>query len=214
MPRQRSKISYRRKKRTITRRYRRKGTFMARKVNIGKQLYFFKRYGNDFQLTGQANNPLYSPYISTQLFRFNQIVNYNDFTSLFDQYRITHVQLKVWFKYNGSFNGVFPKFYWYSDYDDTILPTDLNEFRQHQKVRMAQLNLNRPLVINIKPALLVESYRSPVSVGYLPKWRQLIDMSAPDVPHYGLKWAIDNFSDPACIIQIETRYWFQCRQPS
>lgn len=187
---------------------------MARKENVGRQLYYFKRFGNDFSLAGQANNPLYTPYISTQLFRFNQIVNHTDFVNLFDQYRITHCQVIVWFKYAGAFNGVLPRFYWYADYDDTILPSDLNEFRQHSKCKVAQLNLNRPIVINIKPAVLVESYRSPVSTGYLPKWRQLIDMSAPDVPHYGLKWAIDKFDDPVASIHMETRYWFQCRQPS
>lgn len=203
-----------RKRTTKSKKVSRALTSGARKTNIGRQLYYFKRFGNDFSLAGQANNPLYAPYISTQLFRFNQIVNHTDFVNLFDQYRITHCQVKVWFKYNGAFTGVCPRFYWYADFDDTILPTDLNEFRQHSKCKVAQLSLNRPIVINVKPAVLVESYRSPVSTGYLPKWRQLIDMSAPDVPHYGLKWAIDLFNDPAASIHMETRYWFQCRQPS
>lgn len=185
---------------------------VARNININKDIHFFKRWTTPGSVTGAVGN---SPYLTSATTSLSAIVGVSDFTNLFDQFRITHWQLRFYLKVDPSAqaaaSAIYPKLYTCTDFDDSTVPATLNELRERTKTKVAVLNPNRPVIINVKPAVLTLAYRTAVLSSYQPKWKQWLDMGAPDVPHYGLKWALDNFTNTNYTVDVEQRLWFQCR---
>lgn len=165
--------------------------------------------------TGLAGNALHAPYITGWNFTFAQLANASEFTTLFDQYMISHIQVRWYMKVDPSAQSpgiaTFPKLYTITDHDDSDAPPALNNFREHSKCRVHVLNPNRAVVVNLKPAVLNNTYVSGVSNGYSPKWRQWIDGANTNVPHYGIKWAIDDFTNTNYRLENEIIYWFACK---
>lgn len=166
-------------------------------------------------------------------FLFNLIKGYSEFTALYDRYRITSIQLNVTLitdptaanptninatnattYYNNPTNW-YPKFWYVRDYDDDTTIT-LAVMRERSGVKMFIMRPNKVYRINVRPAILNQTYRTSTTTGYAPKWRQWIDMAQTDVPHYGLKWILDTQGlDPSDSypfkIRIEYKYFFTCK---
>lgn len=186
----------------------------ARFTNLKNQVYFFKRNAGLFTYSGNAlNNPL----IVAQAFSFQQLAGSGEFTSLFDQYMITHVQLKFFLRIDPSAQSAslanIPRLYWFTDHDDDTAPPNLNAFREHQRLKITPMSLYKPVTINVKPSILSQVYRTISTTGYAPKWHTWIDCAQIDVPHYGLKWAIDDLTNTNYRVDVETVFWFRTRAP-
>jgi len=182
---------------------------------VGRQLAvhkFCRMQATPFSITGNA---AYNPYGYGQTFSLDQLVNNSEFTALFDFYRITHVQVKFFFEHDPGAQSAaaafWPKLYTVIDHDDSNAMTTLNEAREHGRCQVRVLNPNRPTIINIKPSCLTEVYRSAITTSYIPKYRQWIDMAAPNVPHYGLKFMVDNFTNTNYSLRQEVKMWFECK---
>lgn len=201
------------RKRTIRkpRRVARKRT--VSRANLRNDIYYFRRWiRNPETIVGNAT---YNPYISAYAFTFNQLVNVGEFTSLFDQYMITRIQVRWFLRIDPSAQTAatasYPRHYCFKDWDDSGLPIDLNAFREHSKCQVRVMHPNRPIVVTYKPAVLIQLYETLTNAAYGPKWRQWIDCNDPDVPHYGLKWAIDDLTNTNYRVTTEVRYWFKMR---
>jgi len=163
-----------------------------------------------------------------QAFKFDQIRVPADFTSLYDQYRINGVSVRIMLITNpdgvwqtnvnpavGTPTNWFPVLWYLTDLDDDVAPT-LDNIREKQGVKCLRLKPNTVHKIFIKPRVLTPSYKSGVTFGYSlsgPKW---IDMVNTDVQHYGLKGVIDTLGinplDTAPFqVRIEHKYYFSCR---
>lgn len=182
------------------------------RVNRGRDVHYFRRNFNFGDLPGNA---VHAPYLAANTFSFSQLPNVIEFTSLFDRYMITHVQLKFFLTIDPSAqaaaSAVYPRMWWVRDYDDSIAPGSLDSLREHAKVSTKILTPNRPVIVNIKPAVLSETYRSALATTYSPKWRTWIDCGATDCPHYGLKYGIDNFTNTNYVLRVEGIMWFACK---
>lgn len=163
------------------------------------------------------------------VFQLNDIELPSEFGNLYDRYMITHVQARIQLVTNPDavlptnvtswpgniYTGAnfYPKFWWCPDYDDSSVES-LDDLKQRAKTKCIVLQPNRMFLVNLKPAVLVQSYGSVISTGYSPKWRQWVDMENRNVAHYGYKYVIDaNGYTPTTPfkIRIEYKYWFTCK---
>lgn len=188
--------------------------------------HVYSRYATtptDFDVSGIE-------YDFAETFQFGNIKGYTEFNNLYDRYRITCVQLQITLITNpnatwvlnaaptpGLANGTnwFPKFWYCRDYDDSV-PINVAAMRERSNVKNFVLRPNKEYKINVRPAILNQTYRTELSTGYSPHWKQWIDMVDDNVPHYGLKWCIDTQGiDPSDTypfkLRVERKYFFTCK---
>lgn len=193
------------------------GTMVRRRLRT-PMVHSFKRMARDgFSYTGNvAYNPLLVTW-SANWINLALVVNASDFANLYDQYRINFVVFKVWLKIDPgaqtAATASYPKLYWYRDYDDNTAPGSLNEMRENVKCKVAVLNPNRPITIKFKPNTLQLLYQSTIANQFKPVFGQWLDMSSTNTPHYGIKVAIDDLTNTNYKVEVETTFYFQCRQP-
>lgn len=182
---------------------------------MNKDVHFFRRSFAQIAPGAFSGNAAYNPYLNVYSFNLAQLPGVTDFSNLFDRYMITHVQLRFYLKIDPSAQtaatATYPKLYTVKEYDDSSTPTTLDQLREHNKCQVRVLFPNRPVIVNIKPAVLSEVYRGVATTSYTPKWKQWIDMENRDVPHYGLKWGIDDFTNTNYKLDIEGKMWFACK---
>lgn len=182
-------------------------------TNLRNQVYYFRRMGtNPGSFSGNA---IHIPLTQGWSWNLGQIVNAGEFSSLFDHYSITCIVVKFYLKIDPSAQtpgtASYPRLYYCRDYDDATAPASLNELREHQHTQVRVLFPNRPISIKLRPAVLDQVYRGVGTVSYTPVWKQWIDMAQTDVPHYGLKWAIDDFTNTNYRVDTETTFYFKCK---
>lgn len=203
-------VSKKKKRATKKRFYKRRRVINP---NLKRDIYYFKRYiSNPETITGNA---VHAPYLAGYSFNLGQLPNVGEFTALFDQYRITYIQVKFFLKIDPgaqtAATASYPRIFYCRDYDDDVLPPSLNVLREHNRTSVRVLHPNRAVTVGFKPAIADLIYSSPTSSAYSPQWKQWIDCNNSAVPHYGLKWAIDDFTNTNYRLSTEVRYWFQCR---
>lgn len=164
-------------------------------------------------ITGAAG---FAPYVSNFTVNLAGVVNSTEFGNLFDQYRITYCVVKHYLKVDPSAQAAatanYPKLFWYRDYDDSATPT-INEIRENTKCRVAILRPDRPIVWKFKPNTLRLMYQSGVTNQFSPTWGAWLDCSTLTTPHYGFKYAIDDFTNTNYKLETEVKVYFECRQP-
>lgn len=183
-------------------------------AGVNQQTHRFKRQFLALAVTGNAAfTPAYLNAFSVNL---GLLPGVSDFANLYDEYRIDFVKHKVFLSTPPeaaplSSSNSFPIAYWAIDKDDDTPPASLDEIRQHGNVQTAMLTNERPIIITYKPSCLVQAYRTAVSTGYSAKQGQWIDMAGTNVPHYGLKFGLNDFTNTAFKVIIETTLWVSMR---
>jgi len=206
----------------------RAGTFRARKrIGFSLNTHSFSRYGEagtvTFNAIGQA--------VDFE-FKFNQIINYTEFSTMFDNFRIDYVVLKLQLISNpyaaaqintannvqltstyANSNNWFPKLWYIRDYDGGG-SENLSTMKERQGAKFFVMKPNREYSIKVVPKVAVQTYRTSTSTGYAPK-RLFLDINnGLDVPHYGIKTVFDTLGiDPVDGFQVrwETKFYFTCK---
>lgn len=205
---------------------------MARKrvarsrVFPSRDVHSFKRWAATNTVLGSTTSTDGKGFAET--FTMNKLPSYTEFDTLYDRYMLTTVVVRVqlisnpdansWMGGNVTSNAQnwYPKFWYYPDYDDDTAPTSFDEVKQISKVKHFVLRPNKEYKIVIRPAINMQTYRTSTTTGYAPKWNQWIDIAQTDVPHFGLKYWIDNNGiDPAdsmpVTVRLERLYYFKCK---
>lgn len=191
--------------------------------NPSTNLHHFKRYTGAFDIQNSATTTE-KPY--AMVFTFNQLINYSEFETLYDRYRIDYIDVKLQLQTNPDSDHVigndavinetnfYPKLWWIKDYDDSSADT-LTELRQRAGAKYRIMKPNSEVKIRVRPAILNQTYRTSTTTGYAPKWRQWIDFAQVDVPHYGLKINLDlngrANTEQFYILRVETQFHFTCK---
>lgn len=162
---------------------------MSRQVHLFKRTAYLGNQTATISVAGAA-----TPIAVAHSFSLSQLPNYSEFTALFDQYKITGAKLTYTpattvgvsdpTVANAAVNG-YSRIHSVIDYDDTNTPTSedqLLEYGSHKSSPPFKVHTRY-----LKPKMLQEIYRSAISTAYAPRSNTFIDMSAPDVPHYGVK---------------------------
>lgn len=183
-----------RKRRTT----RKRTTRNLRKRNLSRQIHNFKRtfyvgtYTASISALGVA-----TPIAQGLQFNLNQLPSSGEFQSLYDQYKINGVKLKIT---PATSEGIlsplagtaqplgFSPLHTVLDFDDATVPTSedqLLEYGSHKQTAPFRSHTRY-----FKPKCAMQVYRSATSTAYRPISSQWLDMSYVDVPHYGVKvWA-------------------------
>lgn len=199
-------------KRALGRMLGKKSTYRkAAKVNLRKDLHYFKRHTT---LPNIPSDGATLVRLGCWTFKLNDLPNYGEYINLFDRYMITHVKLRIRVQNDpasqSSSTSNYPQLFYVRDYDDSLTPSNLSEIREHSRMQSCMLTPYKERVINIKPSVLTNLNDN---VGYVlsPKWKQWIDCNSSTVPHYGIKFGIDNLINPNYNVLIRATYYFRCK---
>lgn len=144
-------------------------------------------------------------------FRLSDLPAYGEFQNIFDQYRINWVDYIFVLKSPVTAGTPLPILYYAEDHDSDTAPA-LADIVQAQNVQIITFGTNRTMVkLRVKPNALRQVYRSALTTGYerAPNGVWLDCYSAYDVPHYGVKYFIQNYNSTtadANIIDVVLRY--------
>lgn len=192
--------------------------------------------GTVYRYTRYATDPLDIDLNSTSQaygseFALQNVKSYSEFSSLYDTFMITGVQMKIYLISNPSsalvtnnnggtplsalFNPTnwYPKLWYINDTDDSVA-VSLSSMRERQGVKVKVLKPDKPVTLFIRPSVAVQTYRTLTTTGFAPK-RMYLDMATGyNVPHYGFKYAFDtNGIDPQDTypfkIRIEYKYYLK-----
>lgn len=205
-------------RRRLTKRYRRK----ARGARVtGTHVFSRRLAANTLEINGL--------YLANQwVFKFGDILEHTEFSSLFEKYRIDSVVMKFQLINNpntayplntASSSSVaastnwFPKM-WYAIDDDGGVTDTISTMKERQGVRCRILEPNKTVTVVIRPKIRVLAYNTATTTGTVPK-RATIDMADHLVPHFGLSTVIDtNGIDPQDTypfkVNVEMQYKFSC----
>jgi len=156
-------------------------------------------------------------------FRLSDVVNYSEFTTLFDQFMLTKCVVTLRLVTNPDSAAVtnlvtpvqitnwYPQVWYVPDYDDSGAET-LDSIKERIGVKRRTLKPDSVVRIVIRPKILVQTYVTAIATGYAPK-RMFVDCDQSTVPHYGLKTVIDCMGlDPSdtypFVIAQERQYFF------
>jgi len=127
-------------------------------------------------------------------FNLAQCQQYLDFSSLFDQYKILKVKLRIMFHSNiAQINNaaVLPSIYYVVDSDDATAPGNRNAVLRQEGAKMKVLKGNT-LTLTIRPNQLINvntTTAGSTSIGLYKGWTNCADTR---VNHFGLKMWIEN----------------------
>lgn len=148
-------------------------------------------------------------------FSLDQVINYTDFTAMFDKYRIAAV--KVTFRYNHNVSTVsgvtsLPSVYAYVDNDDSTVPTQ-PVVRENMLTREKRFTSSRPSVSwYFRPRPVMEAF--PLSY-VVPRRAPFLDAASISTPHYGLKGYFANALLPAeqrtTVFNVDVTYYIALR---
>lgn len=188
-------------------------TGIAGRVNLRNQVHFFKR---SCGLLSQAQSiAIGGVYTTAFSFKLADLPGVGDFENLFDFYRISfvklHFQLSTTPDAGAAATASYPVMYYTRDYDDAAVPLSINDIYQRGNMKRVVLHPNKLVTVTLKPAVNDLVYKTALASSYTPKWREWIDMSNTDVPHFGLKIGLENWTHPSAGLFVRAEYWFQCK---
>lgn len=160
-------------------------------------------------------------------FALSDVNSHSEFTTLYDQYRLTGVMCYVQLLNNpdstyylqsgtaGNASNFYPRIWWSEDRDDSTTPT-LDELKQRQGAKSGILQPNKMMKIWTKPSILIQTWgASAITTGYEPRF-SWIDMANPSVQHFGMKFFVDFqglTSVTNYLVRFDYKYFFECKQP-
>jgi hypothetical protein len=137
-------------------------------------------------------------------FALNQVPASTEFTTLFDKYRITSIDLT--FSYwrtghpPGTTDDVWPAMYLFMDDDDSAIPTTKSEVLERMSVQRVSFSpMRQTISVKITPRWVQSRAGTSTNIAPLNSW---IDMSTPGVQHYGVKAWVDYYNSSSGNVQI------------
>lgn len=152
--------------------------------------------------------------------------NAAELVALYDQYVIEKVELSLWtgntMSQTGTIDtgvGTLQNYYahplpligWAPDMDDAT-NTSITQLQQYSQYKCKQLGASTPLRTSVVPCCADTIYRPGATSAYARAPKQAINCSYQDVPHYGVKFAIDGFqAGNAAALQVDTYISLQAK---
>jgi len=210
-----------RKRRISTRRRR---TLARPRKGVLPKFYTFKRSGLDVApiIDATAGN---TDSFGSYTFTLNSLPNYTEFTTLFDQYRITNIRA-MWMpnvrtntpsSASSTLLGTVPPLITVVDYDDNTA-VDYLALMQYSNAKVHEGF--SPFSMSFRPNASLAAYSGAFTSYAAASRNQWYDVASPSIQFYGLKWA--SFPYPATAVypagtslywDIMFTYTIDCRYP-
>lgn len=167
----------------------------AMKGTPNTQVFTFTRKA-DFYAYAGGNSAVYGGY----QFSLNSLLNYTEFTSLFESFKINSVNVKFYLMIDPGasaatniLQGYYPRLFTMIDEDDAAVPANITECREYGNVRTDVMMPTKPVSIWLKPKCASTTYATSLVSAYEVRKAAWLDCQAngPQVPHYGLKWGLE-----------------------
>lgn len=199
----------RRPRRNLRKRVMRRATA---RTSIGHQFTRIDWRQNAFQLTGAGGVTL-----GAYTFKLSDLPNYTEFTSLYDQYKINKVQVTFIPKINGAMlnaGAQLPVIHSMIDSSDATPPATLAEMMENEDVKSTRGNQLHKRYFT--PKCQTKLYEGIGTDGYAVSRRNpFISTDDPAVPHYALKWCIENpvsGGDIYWYCDVKVKYYLSMRE--
>lgn len=218
-------IRYRRRPRKVMRRKPRK--VAVRRNRLQRQVHMFKRIVNLGQYTASITSgsvPTISPVSKAFSFQLSDLPNVSEYTSLFDQYKITGIKLRIVPRTAMTTQGVvtgttapvgYGQVVTAIDYDDAANPIAKDTLLEYGSAKYTSSNKIHSRYF--KPKVLNAVWVNIASTGYSPVKAPWIDQANNNLPHYGLKMWIDapensgGGSNSSISYDVYATYYFMCK---
>jgi len=205
------------------RRYKQRARAM-RSARVNRMIHSFKRMVSLGTYTATATSVTDTPVAKAFSFQLTDLPNVTEYSSLFDQYKISGVQLrivpKVAMTTQGSSTGTiqtvgYGQVVTAIDFDDAANPTAKDELLQYQNAKVTQAS--RLHTRFIKPRILDTVWVNSISSGYQsvrPGW---VDLANTNMPHYGIKLWVDapansgGTTSSSVAYDVYAVYYFKCK---
>lgn len=175
---------------------------IRKRTGIKQPVQYFKRtlYAKGYKVSSTTADTFLSFPAS-----LGQVPNSSEFVALYDQYKICGIKWTLMPRTTEAGvttnSGVVGSVI---DYDDSNVPTATDQLAQYQNFRMTRGNMIHKRYF--KPAISQLMYQSGVINAYGPKKGAWIDITYPDVPHYGLKAVIQQ-TDSVLTYDLKVDYY-------
>lgn len=129
-------------------------------------------------------------------FQLDDVPSATDFTNLFDNYRVTGVEVEFVYSVNSAVQAATaPVMTIALDHDDATAPTGYGAIAQHDTAKTVTLVDGGIHRVRIPfPRVAQSAYNGSVFTSYVQgKANQWIDNTSANVPHYGLKFWMAGF---------------------
>lgn len=207
--------------------YNRKRRYNKRKYTnkLRRQVHMFKRIVSLGTYTA-SNTPLGGSSAVQKGFSFqlSDLPNVSEYSSLFDQFKITGVKLrivpKVGMTTQGSSTGTvatvgYGQVVTAIDYDDAAAPISKDSLLEYGSAKYT--SVSRIHTRYIKPKVLNAVWVNIASTGYSPVRAPWIDQANTNLPHYGIKMWIDppensnGTTNSSVAYDVYATYYFMCK---
>lgn len=178
------------RKRRVSRRRTVRRKRMVRSKGLRQPVHYFKRV----QFTTSAITVSGTAVFGASAFELQNIPNASEFTSLYDQYKITGIRYSILPRGNSAdigtsaTQGNMGRIFSVLDYDDSTAPASFNEMTQYQNVKMT--NNAQTHTRYLKPRFNLDVLSGSVSLTANAPRTGWIDCSTADVKHRGVKFGI------------------------
>lgn len=191
--------------------------------NFDKVIYPYKQYCDTATLT---NSFITSSTVGTNYawqFTLDMLPQVATFAALYDVYRIAKVEFCIrpraiinapinssqgTLAGGGYLNNVLVAV----DHDDANAPTSFNALREYGNAKEYQLATGRPIKFTFVPAVAQQIYNGVVAASG-ERFAPWIDMGNTNVPHYGVKVAMQPMATNSIVTcDITVRYMIECKQ--
>lgn len=176
--------------------------------SLRQPVQYFKRstYSSGFQMNSTTND-IHGVYY----FTLNSVPGVSDFTGLYDQYRIMAVKWSLIPRGNASditpagtaaaqSVGVFSCL----DYDDSTALTGITQYLQYQNHKMTRSHQVHSRYL--KPKINAEILNNTTIANAL-NTRGWLDVQAADIPHYGIKYCLQQAPNSAQQFDLKVDYY-------
>lgn len=176
-----------------------------RRGRTDRRFHSFKRVTQASTLFGNATGAIE--------FRLNELPNYTEFTNLFDKYRIKGVSIALVPRvtsYDANPNATLvaqPMIHTAVDYNDSTAPANSVELMQYDtyKCTVGSQIHRRYFSPRVSNTVFRTALSSAYSMGSNKQWLDCTTGGA-DLPHFCLKWVIDNASLETSFLVYKTFY--------
>lgn len=177
----------RNKKRYVPGRYAKK-MYRKSKLNkyIAQPIHYFKR---SVWLPAWVTTTAGVDTFTGLNFKISQLPQFNEFTVLYDQYKINGVKLEIVPQFDSANVGaigtnVVSQNFLINDYDDSTVPTTMDTLLQNQTVKRS--SSTRIMKHYIRPCVAQQIFNTGITSTYGAR-RGFVDCNNADTEHYGVK---------------------------
>lgn len=181
-----------------------------------RQVYPFKRFVA-YKVTLLGNDTVPGVLGGTS-FSLADVPNTNEFTALFDQYKLAGVAYRWVVNKDPMFSTtgtavtrLYPRIVWVHDYDDANSPT-LNDLYQYPNMKEFYFSDSRQTTrwYFLRPAKSLVGFEGTTNSFYAPDRKHWIDMASTGVPHFGLKYGTEGQFN-GINVTLQCRYYLMMK---